>query len=172
MKVPITAGLAVMFLSLLFISTFAAGAGAVMVSVGILGLTTGMAFVHPPLTNAAAGSLPEEEVGGGIGIFQGLLFLGGGTGPALTGAFLAAREEAGAVAISPVYALDAAAFSDVFLALGLALVVALIAAAGLRGRSDKRSSEPQREGRCTPGGTPRRSRSGRSYSSSRAGWRA
>jgi len=84
-RVPITAGLAVMFLSLLFVSTFAAGAGAVMVSVGILGLTTGMAFVHPPLTNAAAGSLPEEEVGGGIGIFQGLLFLGGGNAPVSAG---------------------------------------------------------------------------------------
>jgi len=108
---------------------------------GVLGLTTGMAFVHPPLTNAAAGSLPEEEVGGGIGIFQGLLFLGGGTGPALTGAFLAAREEAGAGAINPAYALDAAPFSGVFLTLDLALVVALIAVTGLRDRSDKRVGE-------------------------------
>ena len=140
-KVPITAGLAIMLLSLLFVSTFAAGAGAVTVSMGVLGLTTGMAFVHPPLTNAAAGSLPEEEVGGGIGIFQGLLFLGGGTGPALTGAFLAAREEAGAGAINPAYALDAAPFSDVFLTLDLALVVALIAVTGLRDRSDKRVGE-------------------------------
>jgi MFS transporter, DHA2 family, metal-tetracycline-proton antiporter len=131
-KIPITAGLALMLISLLFVSTFAAGAGALLVSAGVLGLTTGMAFVHPPLTNAAAGSLPEEEVGGGIDIFHGLLFLGGGTGPALVGAFLAAREEAGAGAINPAYALDAAAFSDAFLALALAPAVALIAAAGLR----------------------------------------
>ena len=136
-KVPIMAGLALMLLSLLFISTLAAGAGAVAVAAGVLGLTAGMAIVHPPLTNAAAGSLPQEEVGGGIGIFQGLLFLGGGTGPALTGAFLAAREQAAAGAINPAYALDAAAFSDVFLALGLAPAVALIAASGLRGRGDK-----------------------------------
>ena len=53
-------------------------------------------------------------------------------------AYLAAREEAGEGAINPVYALDAAAFSDVFLALGLAPAVALIAAFGLRGRGDKR----------------------------------
>ena len=139
-KVPIIAGLATMFLSLLFVSTFA-GAGAVVISVGILGLMAGMAFVQSPLTNAAAGSLPEEEVGGGIGIFQGLLFLGGGTGPALTGAFLAARSEAGAGAINPAYALDAAAFSDVFLVLGLAPAVALLAAAGLRGKSDERGAE-------------------------------
>ena len=118
-----------------------------MVSVGILGLSTGMAFVHPPLTNAAAGSLPKEEVGGGIGIFQGLLFLGGGTGPALTGAFLAAREEAGARAINPLYDLNAAAFSDVFLALGLALVAALIAAAGLRAGTDA-SGGTERSGKA------------------------
>jgi len=143
-KVPITAGLAAMLLSLLFISTLAAGA--VAVAVGVLSMTTGVALVHTPLTNAAAGSLPEEEVGGGIGIFQGLLFLGGGTGPALTGAFLAAREEAGAEAINPAYALDATAFSDVFLALGLAPAVALIAAASLRagieaGKGAKRSGK-------------------------------
>jgi MFS transporter, DHA2 family, metal-tetracycline-proton antiporter len=46
-RIPITAGLAAMLLSLLFVSTFAAGAGAVAVAVGILGLTTGMALVHP-----------------------------------------------------------------------------------------------------------------------------
>jgi hypothetical protein len=141
-EAPITAGLAAMLLSLLFISTLAAGA----VAVGVLSLTTGIALGHPPLTNAAAGSLPEEEVGGGIGIFQGLLFLGGGTGRALTGAFLAAREEAGAEAINPAYDLDATAFSDVFLALGLAPAVALIAVAGLRagieaGKGGKRSGK-------------------------------
>jgi DHA2 family metal-tetracycline-proton antiporter-like MFS transporter/DHA2 family florfenicol/chloramphenicol resistance protein-like MFS transporter len=103
-----------------------------MVSVGILGLMTGMAFVQSPLTNAAAGSLPEEEVGGGMGIFQGLLFLGGGTGPALIGAFLAAREEAGLSAINPLYALNAAPFSDAFLAIALVLTFALMAASALR----------------------------------------
>jgi DHA2 family metal-tetracycline-proton antiporter-like MFS transporter/DHA2 family florfenicol/chloramphenicol resistance protein-like MFS transporter len=145
-KVPITAGLAVMFLSLLFISTFAAGAGAVMVSVGILGLSTGMAFVHPPLTNAAAGSLPEEEVGGGIGIFQGLLFLGGGTGPALMGAFLAAREESSSGAINPLYTLEAAPFSDAFLAMVAALFIALIAAFGLRGHIERSKSDHEASG--------------------------
>ena len=134
-RVPIVAGLATMSLSLLFVSTFA-GAGATVITVGILGLMAGLAFVQSPLTNAAAGSLPDEEVGGGIGIFQGLLFLGGGTGPALTGAFLAARAEAGAGAINPAYALDAAAFSDVFLVLALAPAVALVAAAGLRAGVD------------------------------------
>ncbi|CAN5218118.1 hypothetical protein BH18ACT10_BH18ACT10_07850 [soil metagenome] len=93
-RLPILAGLTVMAVSTLYISTFAAGAGPVVVSLGMLGMTTGMAFVQSPLTNAAAGSLPDEKVGGGMGIFQGLLFLGGGTGPALIGAFLASRQEA------------------------------------------------------------------------------
>ncbi len=150
-KVPITAGLAVMFLSLLFISTFAAGAGAVMVSVGILGLSTGMAFVHPPLTNAAAGSLPEEEVGGGIGIFQGLLFLGGGTGPALMGAFLAAREESSSGAINPLYTLEATPFSDAFLAMIAALFISLIAAFGLRGHIERSKSDHERSERPRKG---------------------
>jgi len=143
-RTPIVAGLSVMALSMLFISTFAAGAPAVMVSVGILGLTVGMAFVQSPLTNAAAGSLPDEEVGGGMGIFQGLLFLGGGTGPALIGAFLAAREEADGEAINPVYTLDAAPFSDAFLAMALALIIALTAASALRsGMEKKKQSEPE-----------------------------
>jgi MFS transporter, DHA2 family, metal-tetracycline-proton antiporter len=132
-RTPIVAGLSVMALSAFFISTLAAGASAVMVSVGILGLMSGMAFVQSPLTNAAAGSLPEEEVGGGMGIFQGLLFLGGGTGPALIGAFLAAREEAGISAINPLYALHAAPFSDAFLAIALVLAAALMAASALQG---------------------------------------
>ena len=38
---------------------------------GILGVGTGFAFIQSPATNAAANSLPEEEVGGGMGIFAG-----------------------------------------------------------------------------------------------------
>jgi len=146
-RIPILAGVAVMALSMLFISTFAAGASAVMVSAGMLGLTIGMAFVQSPLTNAAAGALPDEEVGGGVGIFQGLLFLGGGTGPALIGAFLAAREEAGSSAINPLHALEAAPFSDAFLAMALALIIALIAAFGLKSgvKEDKQSGRSKKE---------------------------
>jgi len=145
-RTPIVAGLSVMTLSAFFISTLAAGASAVMVSVGILGLMTGMAFVQSPLTNAAAGSLPDEEVGGGMGIFQGLLFLGGGTGPALIGAFLAARDEAGLNAINPLYALNAAPFSDAFLAIALVLAFALMAASALRGGS-RANMQEERSGK-------------------------
>ncbi|MGI8860246.1 MAG: MFS transporter [Rubrobacteraceae bacterium] len=136
-KTPILAGLTPMTLSALFMSTLAAGASPFMVSAGMLGLTVGMSFVQSPLANAAAGALPDAEVGGGMGIFQGLIFLGGGTGPALLGAFLASREEADGGAINPLYVLNAAPFSDAFLAMFFVLIIALLAALGLRSVAEK-----------------------------------
>jgi MFS family permease len=118
--------------STLFISTFAGGSP-VMIAVGLVGVSMGFAFVQSPANNAAANALPDSEVGGGMGIFAGAFFLGAGTGPALIGAFLAAREEAGFRPINPLYTLDAAPFSDAFLAMIPALIVALIAALGLKG---------------------------------------
>ena len=91
-RLPVLVGLGIMALSVLFISTFA-GASPELIAAGILGVGTGFAFIQSPANNAAANSLPEEEVGGGMGIFAGAFFLGSGTGPALIGAFLAAREE-------------------------------------------------------------------------------
>jgi DHA2 family metal-tetracycline-proton antiporter-like MFS transporter len=132
-RTPILAGLTVMALSVFFISAFGAGASPVLVSIGMLGIGTGLAFANPTTANAAANTLPAQEVGAGMGIFQGLLFLGSGTGPAVIGTILAARAEAGSGAVNPLYALDAAPYSDAFLAMALALIVALIAAFGLRG---------------------------------------
>ena len=132
-RIPILAGLTVMALSVYFISAFGAGASPVLVSIGMLGIGTGLAFANPATANAAANTLPAQEVGAGMGIFQGLLFLGSGTGPAVIGTILAARAEAGSGAVNPLYALDAAPYSDAFLAMALALIVALIAAFGLRG---------------------------------------
>jgi MFS family permease len=129
---PIVAGLVIMGFSTLFISTFAGGSP-VMIAVGLVGVSMGFAFVQSPANNAAANALPDSEVGGGMGIFAGAFFLGAGTGPALIGAFLAARGEAGFSAINPLYTLDAAPFSDAFLAMIPALIVALIAALGLKG---------------------------------------
>ncbi|MBA2276852.1 MAG: MFS transporter, partial [Chloroflexia bacterium] len=137
-----------MSLAIFFISTFGAGASAVMVALGMLGLGIGMAFVQSPTSNAATNSLPADAVGGGMGIYSGAFFLGAGTGPALIGALLAARQEAGAVAINPLYTLDAAPYSDAFLALAVAPLIALIAALGLRGGSTgNRHSTPDRERR-------------------------
>jgi fucose permease len=145
---PIVVGLVIMGLSALFISTFA-GASPVLIAAGVLGVGAGFAFIQSPANNAAASALPEEEVGAGMGIFAGAFFLGSGTGPALIGAFLAAREEAGSNAINPLYTLDAAPFSDAFLAMVLALIVALIAAFGLRsGIGANKQSERSVEGKA------------------------
>ncbi|MDX6381429.1 MAG: transporter, family, metal-tetracycline-proton antiporter [Rubrobacteraceae bacterium] len=133
MRPPILAGLSVMLLSVLFLSTFGAGAPPIVVAAGMLGVGTGFAFANSPTTNAAAAALPREEVGVGLGIYQGLFFLGGGTGPTLIGAFLEARREAGTEALNPFYALGTASFSDAFLMIGAALVLAFVASLKLPG---------------------------------------
>ena len=132
-KSLIYAGLGIMLFSVLFISAFAAGGAPYLVAVGMLGVGVGFALTNSPNVNAAADALPHEETGVGLGIFNGLFFLGGGTGPAVVGAFLAARREADAGAIDPLYQLGAAPFSDTFLLLGVALLLALAAAVGLPG---------------------------------------
>jgi DHA2 family metal-tetracycline-proton antiporter-like MFS transporter/DHA2 family florfenicol/chloramphenicol resistance protein-like MFS transporter len=136
----IFAGLVTMLLSVLTISTFGAGASPVIVSLGMLGVGAGFALANSPNINAAASSLRPEEVGAGLGIFNGAFFLGGATGPALIGAFLAARKEAEAGALNPLYALDAAAYSDAFLVLSLALLISLVATLGLRRTTAKETT--------------------------------
>ena len=132
-RMLVVAGLAVMGLAIFSISTFGAGASPALAAVGMFGVGMGFALANPATTNAAANSLPGEDVGVGLGIYQGVFFLGGGTGPALVGALLAARREGGSGAINPFYTLDAAPFSDAFLALTFAVVLALVASSWLRG---------------------------------------
>jgi len=133
----IFAGLVIMLVSILSISTFGAGATPLIASLGMVGVGTGFALANSPNINAAASALGPDEVGAGLGIFNGAFFLGGGTGPAVIGAFLAARKEADEGALNPLYTLDAAAFSDAFLLLGLALLISLVAALGLRSTTAK-----------------------------------
>jgi DHA2 family metal-tetracycline-proton antiporter-like MFS transporter len=133
-------GLVTMLLSVLSISTFGAGATPAVVSLGMLGVGAGFALANSPNINAAASSLGPEEVGAGLGIFNGAFFLGGATGPAVIGAFLAARKEAEAGALNPLYTLDAAAFSDAFLVLSLALLISLVATLGLRRTTAKETT--------------------------------
>jgi DHA2 family metal-tetracycline-proton antiporter-like MFS transporter len=140
-KTPIYGGLGIMLLSVVFISTFGAGAAPYLVAVGMLGVGTGLAFTNPSNVNAAAAALPAEETGVGLGIFNGLFFLGGGTGPAVVGAFLAARREAGTGALNPLYALDAAPFSDAFLLLVVALLISLLASLGIPGGKKAQATE-------------------------------
>ena len=131
-RTPIFAGLGMMLLSALFLSTFGAGGSAVLIATGMFGFGCGFAFVNTSATAAAAAILPKDEVGVGLGIFQGLFFLGGGTGPAVIGAFFAVRSSAGAGALNPLYGLGAAPFSDVFLIVSVALLVSLAAALWVR----------------------------------------
>ena len=125
------AGLVITALSVLFISTFA-GASPLLIVAGGMGVGAGLSLVQPSANNAAANALPNEQVAAGMGLFAGAYFLGGGTGPALIGAFLATRQEAGARALNPLYAFDAAPHSDAFLVMALAPIAGLIASFGLR----------------------------------------
>jgi predicted MFS family arabinose efflux permease len=122
----ILVGLATMTLSLLALSAFGVGASPLLVAAGMLGVGAGFAGITSPNTNATAATLPRDEVGVGLGIYQMLFFLGGGCGPALLGAFLAARRESGAGALNPFYTLDATPFSDAFLLLSLCSLFALV----------------------------------------------
>ncbi len=149
-RIPIRSGLTVMLLSVLFLSTFAAGASPVVVAVGMLGVGVGFALTNSPNVNAAAAALREEETGVGLGIFNGLFFLGGGTGPAVVGAFLAARREADAGAIAPLYSLHAAPFSDAFLLLTLALILSLVASLRIRNSVKERDSKESKSSSHTP----------------------
>jgi DHA2 family metal-tetracycline-proton antiporter-like MFS transporter/DHA2 family florfenicol/chloramphenicol resistance protein-like MFS transporter len=145
MRPPIFAGLAVMLLAALFLSTFAAGASPIVVSAGMLGVGAGFAFANSPTTNAAAAALPQAEAGVGLGIYQGLFFLGGGTGPAVVGAFLAARRAAGTDALNPLYGLKAEAFSDAFLLIAAALGLAFAASLKLQ---ETKKQPPAKAGRA------------------------
>jgi hypothetical protein len=60
-----------------------------------------------------------------------LFFLGGGFGTAIGATFLAFREEAGAGPLNPLHVGDAAPYSDAFMLLTFAAVVALVISLGL-----------------------------------------
>jgi MFS family permease len=145
-KTPIYAGLAVMLLSVLFISTFAAGASPYLVAVGMLGVGAGFRPHQLPERERGRGGAERGGYRGGPGIFNGLFFLGGGTGPAVVGAFLAARREAGAGALNPLYMLDAAPFSDAFLLLVVGLFICLLVSLGIRSPGTK-AHAPEKGGR-------------------------
>ncbi len=130
-------GLVVFTLSMFSLSAFAAGASSGAVAIGILGQSLGFAIVNSPTANAAAASLSREESGVGLGIYQMLFFLGGGFGPAVGATFLAMRQGAGSGALNPLFAANSAPFSDAFLLLTAAAVVALVSTSGLKQSTGK-----------------------------------
>lgn len=85
---PILLGLLALFLVL---STFGVGGSYLVVTLGMLGVGVGFAGLSSPNTNATAATLPREEIGVGLGIYQ-MLFCMGGAGPAIIGSFLAAHR--------------------------------------------------------------------------------
>ncbi|SCW78344.1 MFS transporter, DHA2 family, metal-tetracycline-proton antiporter [Paenibacillus tianmuensis] len=130
-------GLIIAGISILFLSSFASGASPILVSIGVMGVGIAFAFINSPANNAAVGALQKDQVGAGMGLFQGALYLGAGTGAGVIGAFLHARRDA-PESLNPLYTLDAIGFSDAFLATTLAVIIALFAAFGLR--NDKKGS--------------------------------
>jgi MFS transporter, DHA2 family, metal-tetracycline-proton antiporter len=126
-------GLALMGLFALFLSTFTAGTSVIPAGAGILGLSVGFIFVMTPIISAAAGALPGDQVGVGMGILQGAQFLGAGTGPAVFGVLVSARQQSGSGAVNPFYSgHEGAAYSDAFLAMAVVVVLTLFVAFRMR----------------------------------------
>lgn len=121
-----------MLLSTLFLASFAAGASPWLVALGALGIRSGFAGVNSPTANALSTALEGQEIGVSIGVFRMFFFLGGGVGPAFAGAFLAAQKGGATNALDPLYSLNAAPFSDTFLLMGVAILIALVASFGLK----------------------------------------
>lgn len=137
---PMLAGLTVMTLAVLFLSTVAPGGSSLATAGGVLVMGIGFGMVSSPLNSAAVSTLAAEDIGAGMGIFAGMNFLGGGAGPALVGTLLAMRQEAGAGALNPLYDLHAAAYSDAYLVPFLAVLGALATIVVLRARSGSETS--------------------------------
>ena len=133
-------GLIFMMASIFFISAYAAGAGPLWVTIGLLGQGIAFAAVNSPNANAATATLSPEESGVGLGIYQMIFFLGGGFGPAVAATFLAFRDEAGSGALNPLYTLGAAPFSDAFLLVSAASILAFAASFGLQRTTGKEFS--------------------------------
>ncbi|HEX5848750.1 MAG TPA: MFS transporter [Rubrobacter sp.] len=132
-------GLVIMLVSTVAVSAFAAGAPALWVSAGLWGLGLGFAAVNSPNANAATATLSPEESGVGLGIYQMIFFLGGGFGPAVAATFLSFRSTPGTDALNPLYALDAAAYSDSFLLVSAATIMAFVASFGLKKATGKQT---------------------------------
>nr|UPN68099.1 putative MFS transporter [Saccharothrix sp.] len=126
-------GLTLIGLFSVFLSTFTGGSSPIPAGVGILGLSIGFILVMTTLIGAAAGELPGEQVGVGLGILQGVQFLGASTGPAVFGVLVSARQQSGADAVNPFYdGHEGAAYSDVFLAMAVVVVLTLVVASRMR----------------------------------------
>ncbi|MEV0038267.1 MFS transporter [Streptomyces sp. NPDC050804] len=129
----VLAGLTLIGVFSLSLSTFTGGSSVIPAGIGIFGLSIGFILVMTTLIGAAAGELPPEQAGVGLGILQGAQFLGAGTGPAVFGVLVSARQQSGSDAVNPLFSGDdGAAYSDVFLAMAAVVVLTLIVASRMR----------------------------------------
>ncbi|MGW3495733.1 MFS transporter [Streptomyces sp. NPDC001020] len=132
-RVLVLFGLGLIGLFSLCLSSFTGGSSVVFAGVGILGLSIGFMFVMTTIIGAAASELPPEQVGVGLGILQGAQFLGAGTGPAVFGVLVSARQQSGSDAINPLFSgHHGSAYSDVFLAMAVVVVLTLVVASRMR----------------------------------------
>lgn len=128
----VTAGLAVLIATALLLSTLA-GHSVLLIAGAMLGMGLGLALISSPIVNAAATALSAEQSGVGLGLHQGAFFLGGGSGAAVLGAVLSARD-GGSAGWNPLHTGAAAGFSDAFLVIAAVLLLALLGALRLPGR--------------------------------------
>ena len=128
---------------LLFMSSFAVGASPWMVAIALVIASIGYAGVTSPAANAASKALSPEIAGVGFGIYQLFFFMGAGTGAAVFGSVLSARQQSAGAALNPLYegGLATAAFSDAYLVACIAVLLAMTLLAGL-GRSEPARADP------------------------------
>lgn len=127
-------GLLVLLLGLLFLSSFGTGASPWIVSGALMVASIGYVSVTTPAANAASSALSTRIAGVGFGIYQLFFFLGSGSGAAVFGSVLSARQQAGSGALNPIYQGSPAltGYSDGYLVACAGLVLAMVALLGLR----------------------------------------
>ena len=150
-RLPIRAGLSVMFVALVALSAFGAGAPAWVVSLLVAVLSAGFAFVNSPLTTTISLLLPPARLSSGLSMNSMLFFMGGAFGTALMSAVLTARAAA-QNALNPLYTGPAIAFSDAFLVLHMLMLVAFGLTLALPERgyrtAEQLPEQPHRAGRA------------------------
>lgn len=128
----VLAGLASLGGAALLLST-SAGGPVWAVATATMGAGVGLALVISPAMNAAATALPLSQSGVGLGLYQGVIFLGGGSGAAVLGAVVTARDDA-AQSWNPLHDGLAVGYSDGFLVIAAVMIVAMLFAPWLPGR--------------------------------------
>jgi DHA2 family metal-tetracycline-proton antiporter-like MFS transporter len=130
-RVPVRAGLALMLLAVLGLSTSVGAPPWVMAALlGLLGM--GVAFANTPLSTAVSLLVRPERLPSAQSINTMLFFLGGSFGTTLVTAVVAARGRA-AESLNPLHAGPGVGFSDAFLLLAVPLLIGLALSAAVPG---------------------------------------